>query len=79
MNFTEYEKNPRSYAMSLVNEGIISWEQLAMNLLVSSSHDDIRTALDANELSPRFFDEFEEEDEEKNEDEIDELEEDDDE
>ena len=50
-----YENNPRGYALKLVEDSLLSNEWLALVLLKYMSHDDVRGALDANELSPRFF------------------------
>ena len=50
-----YENNPRGYALKLVEEGLLSNEWLALVPLKYMSHDDVRGALDNNELSPRFF------------------------
>ena len=49
-----FKRDPRSYALGMVKEGLLSSETLARALLSYMSHDDVREALDANELSPRF-------------------------
>lgn len=62
MNKQLFERNPRDYALSMVEDGLISYETLARVLIVSMSHDDVRKALDSNELSPRFDESEEDED-----------------
>lgn len=49
-----FKKDPRSYAIELCEDHGHSWESLAKILLCAMSHDEVRDALDANELSPRF-------------------------
>lgn len=56
---SNFENDPRSYAIELVEDGTISAEQMVLVLAKFMSTDDVREALDANELSPRFL--FEEE------------------
>ena len=46
---------PRSKALQMVDEGIISAEHLALCCLKYMSHDDVEDMLDANELSERFL------------------------
>tara|TARA_R100000995_G_C3478778_1_gene122596 strand:+ start:304 stop:474 length:171 start_codon:yes stop_codon:yes gene_type:complete len=46
---------PRSKALSLIDEGIITAEQLAEMCVGYMSHDDVEDMLDANELSERFL------------------------
>lgn len=53
----QFQDDPRSYALELVENGLISADGLALALLKYMSHDDVRGALDANELSPRFDEE----------------------
>jgi hypothetical protein len=60
-----YKRDPRSFAEELVSEGFIDWEMLAQCLLRRMSHDDVRDALDVNELSPRFAEGFDNDDEEQ--------------
>lgn len=57
-----FQTDPRAYALELVDEGV-SADTMLTALLKWMSHDDVREALDANELSPRF-DETDEEEEE---------------
>lgn len=49
-----YRSDPRGYAMDMVEDGLVSAQVMLEAMLVSMSHDDVRAALDANELSPRF-------------------------
>jgi hypothetical protein len=51
---TAFNKDPRDYALSLVEDGLVSVEVLLQCALNAMSHDDVRDMLDANELSPRF-------------------------
>jgi hypothetical protein len=55
-----FRTNPREFALKLAEDGIVSHEQLCLALLCRMSCDDVRDALDANELSPRFSEESEE-------------------
>jgi hypothetical protein len=57
MDQATYEKSPRAYALQLVEQGLVSANDMLLNMLVYMSHDDVRGALDANELSPRFHEE----------------------
>jgi len=54
MNQELFEKDPRGYAIALVDEGLVSSDYMILALLKYMSGDDVREALDANELSPRF-------------------------
>lgn len=49
-----FRKDPRSYALQLVNDGMYDPIQMLTNCLLYMSYDDVRDMLDANELSPRF-------------------------
>ena len=49
-----YQTDPRDYAMEMVEERLVSADAMLLAMLVYMSHDDVRGALDANELSPRF-------------------------
>jgi hypothetical protein len=54
MDKEQFKRDPRSFAMSLVYDGVVDpmlMLQAAMNWL---STDEVRDMLDANELSPRF-------------------------
>ena len=52
-----YDNSPRDYALELIENGITSRDNMILSLLKYMSHDDVRGALDANELSPRFLEE----------------------
>lgn len=58
-----FQRDPRDYALQMVEQGLVSADSMLLAMLKYMSHDDVRGALDANELSPRF-DESEEEAEE---------------
>ena len=58
----EFQRDPRSYALQLVEDGLVDAQSLLEACLSYMSHDDVRDMLDANELSPRF-DEEQDEDE----------------
>lgn len=60
MNSELFESDPRGYALELVESHLISSKQMLLALLSYMSKDEVREALDANEMSPRF-DETEEE------------------
>ena len=59
-----FERDPRDFALSLVEDGMIDPMLMLTAALNWMSTDEVREMLDANELSPRF-DEDEEEDEEE--------------
>lgn len=71
-----FKKNPRSYALGLVEEKLIDSDTMLKAALGYMSFDDVRDMLDDNEMSPRFIDEEEDEDEEDDEEDEDEEEED---
>ena len=56
-----FKRDPRDYALSMVEDGLVSADQMLLCMIKYMSHDDVRGALDANELSPRFDEETEEE------------------
>ena len=58
-----FERDPRDFALSLVEDGMIDPMLMLTAALNWMSTDEVREMLDANELSPRF-DEDEEEEEE---------------
>ena len=60
MNEETYNSNPRDYALEMVEEGLVSADDMLLCCLKYMSHDDVRGALDTNELSPRFEEEDEE-------------------
>ena len=55
-----FQRDPRDFALGLVDDGMIDPMMLLTAALNSMSHDEVREMLDANELSPRFDDEDEE-------------------
>lgn len=55
-----FRRDPREYALKLAEDGTVSHEQLCRALLCRMSCDDVRDALDAGELSPRFIDDSQE-------------------
>ena len=65
---SNFETEPRDYALELIENGMVSADRLLICCLGYMSHDDVRDMLDCNELSPRFSDdepeEYELEDEE---------------
>jgi hypothetical protein len=52
---SDFQKDPRSFALDLVEQGMISADDLLLAALNWMSTDDVRGMLDANEMSPRFF------------------------
>tara|TARA_Y100000817_G_C16842424_1_gene538616 strand:+ start:80 stop:301 length:222 start_codon:yes stop_codon:yes gene_type:complete len=50
-----FQLYPKNFALSLVKRGTISYDELVLVLLRAMSDEDVRQALDANELSPRFI------------------------
>ena len=73
MDKSQFERDPRAFAMELVESGLVSAESLLSCALKYMSCDEVRDMLDCNELSPRF-DEDEEEDEEEEDEEEDDSE-----
>ena len=65
---SEFERDPRGYALSLVEGGLVSEETFIIACLKFMSHDDVREMLDANELSPRFSEDEESPEEDDDED-----------
>ena len=57
MTYFKHIPDSRDKAMELVDNGYISWEDLATMALKYMSTDDVEDMLDANELSERFMDE----------------------
>ena len=57
-----FRKDPRSFALELVDNGSVSAESLLTAALVYMSTDEVRDMLDSNELSPRFSEDDEDED-----------------
>lgn len=54
---TLFETDPRDYALSLVDDGEIDPRMMLITALNWLSTDEVRDMLDANQLSPRFFEE----------------------
>lgn len=51
-----WDSSPRDWALELVEDGIVDAKYLLTAALKYMSHDEVRDMLDANELSPRFWD-----------------------
>ncbi len=51
---SDFDTDPRSFALELVENGMVSADYLLLAALKYLSHDDCREMLDMNELSPRF-------------------------
>ena len=49
-----FDSDPRSFALELVENQLVSADHLLLCALKYLSHDDCREMLDMNELSPRF-------------------------
>ena len=64
MNPQQFQSDPRSFAIGLVDDGMVSAEYLLTACLQYMSHDDVRGMLDTNELSPRFDDDDDDDDQE---------------
>ena len=56
-----FQRDPRDFALDLVNDGLIDPMMLLQAALNWMSHDEVREMLDANELSPRFDEDDEDE------------------
>lgn len=54
MNKELFKRDPRDYALQMVDDGLMDPRQMLLCALVYMSHDEVRDMLDANELSPRF-------------------------
>ena len=63
MNTQLFKRDPRDFALEMVENGLISADHLLLCALKYMSHDDVRDMLDCNELSPRFDEDDESEDE----------------
>ena len=50
-----FQLHPKNFALGLVKKGIISDDEMVLVLVKAMSDEDVRQALDANELSPRFI------------------------
>lgn len=53
--------NPRDFALELVENGLVSADHLLLCALKYMSQDDVEDMLDANELTPRFDEDDEDE------------------
>ena len=53
-----YNRDPRSYALMLIQDGLVDAETMVLALVQAMTPDDVRYALDANEMSPRFDEEY---------------------
>jgi hypothetical protein len=62
MNTELFKRDPRDFALEMVEEGLVSADHLLLCALKYMSHDDVRDMLDCNELSPRFDENNESED-----------------
>lgn len=49
-----FQRDPREYALALVEQGQVDPQLMLTAALNWMSHDEVRGMLDANELSPRF-------------------------
>ena len=56
-----FQRDPRDFALQLVEDQIVSADHLLLCALKYMSHDDVRDMLDCNEYSPRFDEDDEEE------------------
>lgn len=55
-----FKRDPRDFALGLVEDGMIDPMMMLTAALNWMSHDEVRDMLDANELSPRFSDDDDE-------------------
>ncbi len=58
MDLELFKNQPRDYALSLTDEGLIDSEMLAEMLLAYMSHDQVRDALRDNGLDPESMDDM---------------------
>lgn len=56
-----FRNDPRDFALSMVEDGLVDAQSLLHACLVYMSTDEVRDMLDANELSPRFSDDDDDE------------------
>ncbi len=66
MNTQLFERDPRDFALEMVENGLVSADHLLLCALKYMSHDDVRDMLDCNELSPRFDEDNDESEENDN-------------
>ena len=55
MDYDTFQSDPRDYIIDLLDSGRVSHKTLVIVFLKYLSHEEVREALDLNELSPRFF------------------------
>lgn len=67
MNKQLFQRDPRDFALQMVQDGLVSADHLLLCALKYMSHDDVRDMLDCNELSPRFDEDEDEESEDNDE------------
>ena len=53
-----FDSDPRDYALIMVEQGAVSADYILLACLKWMSHDDVRGMLDANEISPRFEEDY---------------------
>ncbi len=68
-----FKRDPRDFALGLVDDGVIDPMLLLTAALNWMSHDEVREMLDANELSPRFSEDDEEDEDEDGDDPLDDF------
>jgi len=66
MNKQLFQRDPRDFALEMVENGLVSADHLLLCALKYMSHDDVRDMLDCNELSPRFDEDNDESEENDN-------------
>jgi hypothetical protein len=67
MNTELFKRDPRDFALEMVENGLVSADHLLLCALKYMSHDDVRDMLDCNELSPRFDEDNDESEDESDE------------
>ncbi len=67
MNKQLFQRDPRDFALEMVENGLVSADHLLLCALKYMSHDDVRDMLDCNELSPRFDEDNDESEDSDNE------------
>ena len=63
-----FKTDPRSYALALIEEGLVSADLLLIALLKYMSHDEVRDCMEANALDPDNIDSGMEDDDESDDD-----------
>jgi hypothetical protein len=53
----DFREHPRSYALGLVEEGLVDPMLMLKACLMYMSHGEVQDMLDGNELAPRFWEE----------------------